>query len=91
MTLGEGNLAQNYTFNITPSEILVNGEEINYIDFYVYNLTLEINNITIKFNQTLINCNVMFYGSSNILNITFIHFNTSFVNIMVVCFLIVDN
>ena len=74
--LGEGDLAPNYTFNITPSEILVNGEKVNYIDYYVYNLTLEINNITIKFNQTLTNCNVMFSGLSNISNITFIHFDT---------------
>ena len=42
----------NYTFNETPSEILVNGNKINEIDFYVYNLTSDENIITIKFNKT---------------------------------------
>ena len=76
------NLGRIYTFGTKPSEIIVNGEKINKIDYYIYNLSLEINNITIKFNQILINCNVMFYGLSNITNIKFINFNTSSVTSM---------
>ena len=61
-----------YTFDTKPSEIRVNGNKINEIDYYVYNLSLEENNITIKFNKTLQNLNVIFY---NLFNITNIHFN----------------
>ena len=67
----------NYTFNETPSEILVNGNKINIIDYYVYNLTLDENNITIKFNQTLKNCNVMFARLTNIIKIYFKKFDFS--------------
>ena len=49
-----------YAFNSIPSEIIINGNKANYIDYYVYNLSLEINNITIKFNVTLKNVNVMY-------------------------------
>ena len=65
----------NYTFNEIPSEILVNGNKIDIIDYYVYNLTLDENNITIKFNTTLTNCNVMFAGLSNIIKIYFKKFD----------------
>ena len=51
-----------FIFNNKPSKILVNGNTIDYIDYNIYNLSLEINIITIKFNQTLTNCNVMFSG-----------------------------
>ena len=77
---GEPN--KDYKFDAEPSEILVNGKKVNYTDYYVYNLTLQINNITIKFNQTLRNCNIMFYGLSNITNIFFIDFDTSSVTNM---------
>ena len=50
--LSNGNNNQNYKFDDKPSEILVNGMKINKIDYYVYNLTNEENNITIKFNKT---------------------------------------
>ena len=67
----------NYSFNEAPSEILVNGNKVDIIDYYVYNLTLDENNITIKFNQTLKNCNVMFAGLSNIIKIYFKKFDFS--------------
>ena len=70
-------ILNNYVFNELPSEILVNGNRINTIDFYVYNLTLDENNITIKFNKTLENCNVMFAGLSNITKIYFKKFDFS--------------
>ena len=63
----------NYTFNETPSEILVNGNKVNIIDYYVYNLTLDENNITIKFNKTLKNCNFNISSATNIDNICSIY------------------
>ena len=71
-----------YIFNTAPSEILINGNKTDIIDFYVYNLILEENNITIRFNNTLTNCNVMFYGLSNITTIIFKNFNFSKVTSM---------
>ena len=68
---------KNYIFNEIPSEVFINGNRTNKIDFYVYNLILEENIITIKFNKTLSNCNVMFYGLSNITKINFIKFDFS--------------
>ena len=73
---------KNYIFNDKPSEIFVNGNKINKIDFYVYNLTLKENNITIRFNKTLTNCNVMFFGLSNIIKIKFNIFDFSGTNMI---------
>ena len=70
-------LNQNYKFDYKPSEILVNGIKINKVDYYVYNLEEEENNITIKFNKTLKNCSVMFYGLSNLTKINFTNFDSS--------------
>ena len=64
-------------FGIKPSEILVNDKKINKIDFYVYNLTEEENIITIKFNETITNCNAMFCGLKNITKIDFSKFDSS--------------
>ena len=71
------NRKKNYRFNYMPSEILVNGESVDYIGYYVYNLTEEENNITIKFDTTIENCDVMFYGLENILKIDCSQFDTS--------------
>ena len=71
------NRKNNYHFDYIPSEILVNGEPLDYIDYYVYNLVEEENNITIKFNVTIENCNVMFYGLPNITQIDFSKFDSS--------------
>ena len=67
----------NYKYNDSPSEIFINGKRINKIDFYIYNLESEENNILIKFNKTITNCNVMFYGLSNITKIIFKKFDFS--------------
>ena len=77
------NSDENYTFDTKPSEILVNGIKINEIDFYVYNLTEDENNITIKFDKKLKNCNVMFYGLSNIRKINLQNFDSSEVTNMI--------
>ena len=61
----------NSGFNQKPSEILVNGNKINKTDFYIDDLKLEENNITIRFNKTLTSCFRMFYGISNITKIIF--------------------
>ena len=74
--------SENLKFEAKPSKILVNGEEQNYIDFYVYNLTLQTNEIKIKFNNSITNCNVMFYGLFNIINISFVNFDFSQVTSM---------
>ena len=67
-------------FYLQPSKILINENEINEKGFYVYNLTLDENNITIIFNITLTNCNSMFYGLSNIIKIEFRKFDFSGTN-----------
>ena len=68
---------QRYVYTTLPSEIFVNGKPINKIDYFVYNLTNEENEITIKFNKSLDNCNVMFGHLPNITKIQFINFDTS--------------
>jgi len=73
-------------FGIKPSEILVNDKQIDNIDFYVYNLTEEENNITMKFNIIITNCNVMFYGLSNITKIDLSKFDSSQVTNMAYMF-----
>ena len=63
-------------FNPKPSEILINNEIINTIDYYV-NLEFDDNNITIKFNETITSCKKMFYNLPNIIKIVFIKFDSS--------------
>ena len=58
-------------FNQTPSEILINGNKTNKTDYYVDDLKLGENIITIRFNETLTNFLKMFYRFSNIKQITF--------------------
>ena len=70
----------NTEFNQLPSEILVNGNKINKTDYYVDDLKLEENNITIRFNETLTTCCKMFYRCSNIKIITFNMFDFSGTN-----------
>ena len=64
-------------FNQTPSEILINGNKTNKTDYYVDDLKLGENNITIRFNETLTSCHKMFYRLSNITQITFNKFDFS--------------
>ena len=60
----------NNEFYLISSEILVNGKKINETDYYVDDLKLEENDITIRFNETLTSCDRMFFGCSNIIKIT---------------------
>ena len=60
-----------------PNQILVNGILQNYIEKYVYNLTYEINKITMKWNNQITNCNSMFEGLGNIISIDLSKFDSS--------------
>ena len=79
------NIEINDIFNTSPSEIFVNGYQ-KAVDFYVYDLENEENIIAIRFNEKLKNCNGMFYGLSNIININFMNFTFSEVNSMIAMF-----
>ena len=50
---------------------MVNGNKINKTDYYIDDLKLGENIITIRFNETLTNFLKMFYRFSNIKQITF--------------------
>ena len=72
-----------YNFNHIPDEILINGERQNYSGIVVYNLEREENIITMKFNESLTECNLMFYNLTNITEIDLSNFDTSKVTEMV--------
>ena len=76
-----------HVFNSTPSEILVNGEENhNFRDNKILGLSNQINNITLKWNYLFNNCEYMFYGLSNIINIDLSNFDSSKVTKMLKTF-----
>ena len=75
-----------HTFEELPDEILVNGVSQELINKTVYNLDQEINNVTMKWNSSVTNCNCMFYGLNNIKNIDFSKFDTSQVTNMLYMF-----
>ena len=68
---------RNYSFNYLPDKILINGINLQYKDFMVYNLEKEENNITMVFDNLLTECNVMFFNLSNITKIDFSKFDSS--------------
>ena len=68
---------KDYIFETKPSEIYINDVKVNYRDFYVYDLEKETNEIRIRFEEKLKNCNVMFRGLENIIKIRFENFDTS--------------
>ena len=65
-----------------PDEIYVNDILYNDTDYFVNNLTNEKNNITIRWNNKLKDCNHMFYMIKNIIDIDFSNFDTSEVTFM---------
>ena len=67
----------NFMFTPLPTQILINDEIQNYIDKIVYNLTEEINNITMRWESQITTCKYMFYGLSNITNIDLSNFDIS--------------
>ena len=69
-------LNENNGYNYRPSEILVNGVKQNNTDFKVYGLTDPINNIILRWDYDIINCNFMFFNLSNITEIDLSKFNS---------------
>ena len=75
-----------YSFGTTPSEIIVNRVSQSDIGYMAYNLEKERNIITIKWNKSFKNCNVMFYGLSNLTEIDLSNFDSSSVTNMLKMF-----
>ena len=63
-------------FNPEPSEIIIN-KEIRYSGIKSYTFTEDLNNVVIKFNESIISCENMFYGLTNIIEIDLSNFDTS--------------
>ena len=78
---------RNYSFNYLPDKILINGNNIPYKDFMVYNLEKEENNITVVFDNLLTECNIMFFNLSNSTKIDFSKFDSSKLLEWQVCFM----
>ena len=76
----------NYTFEELPDDILINGESQGIRGKTVYNLSGEINNVTMRWNSNITNCNCMFSDLSNIISIDFSNFDTSQVENMLYMF-----
>ena len=71
-----------YSFDQIPDMILINGEPQNYRGNMVYNLGKEVNIITMKFNNLLKSCNLMFFNLTNIKKIDLSKFDSSKVSQM---------
>ena len=67
-------------YNEIPSEVFINGEEAriqnNEIQFQ-NNLETEKNNITLRWNKTILDCSYMFYNLVNIISIDLSNFDLS--------------
>ena len=72
---------ENY-FNYTPTQVYVNGVIQNYTGFTA-NLTSDINKVNIKWDYEITNCNFMFYGLTDILEIDLSNFDSSKVTNMI--------
>ena len=74
------------SFNNLPNEIIINNEPQYYTGKYVYNLTNEYNNITMRWNNPFFDTNVMFYKMDNIISFDFSKFDTKGVTEMMLMF-----
>ena len=72
-----------YTFSYISDQILIDGVLQDYKGNMVYNLTKEESIITMKFNNLLTKCNLMFYNLDNIKSIDLSKFDSSEVTEMV--------
>ena len=79
---GTGNQTILYKNFKTLDNILINNISNSYKDNYIYNLTNQINNITLIWNNPIIDCSFLFYNLSNIIKIDLSYFNTSLVTNM---------
>ena len=59
------------TFNYLPSKVIINNFTKNITNNMVYNLNIGENNITMIFNTSLKDCNVMFYELTNVIKLIF--------------------
>ena len=84
---GNQSILSNKALNYIPDNILVNNKFQKNKDKYVYNLTEQINNITITWNNQINDCSCMFYGLNNIQKIDLSYLNTSLVTNMDYMFL----
>ena len=75
----------NMSFKSLPNIILANGNWQN-VDYKIYDLTEEINNITLIWDHQITNCNLMFSGLSNIIEIDLSNFDSSGVTNMLKMF-----
>ena len=66
-----------YTFTSIPNEIKVNGINQSNLGYIVYDLTEDINEITLIWYSPLTNCNIMFFGLTNILKVDLSKFDSS--------------
>ena len=73
-------------FSYIPSVILINDEPQTYTGKYVYNLTKEYNNITMRWDSPLYDTNCMFYKIKNITFFDFSNFDTTEVTEMIYMF-----
>ena len=76
----------NYIFEQLPDIILVNEVRQEIKGKIVYNLSQEINNVTMIWNSSITNCNCMFSDLSNIISFDFSNFETSQVTNMLYMF-----
>ena len=74
---GQQKILNNVYFHDRPSQLLVNGITQSSANYYVYNLTQNINIITIRWDYNLTTCNSMFYKLDNIIDFDFSNFDTS--------------
>ena len=81
---GKQQIVNNSTevYDYKPKKIFVNGILQNYTDYYVYNLTKNINIITMRWDSKLTMCFDMFYNLANITYFNFSNFDTSEVTYM---------
>ena len=68
---------EGYSFNNIPSEVIINGITKDYQNSYEYELLSEENIITIKWNYSITNCDVMFYQMTRIITIDLSKFDSS--------------
>ena len=76
----------NYIFEQLPDIILVNEVRQEIRGKIVYNLSQEVNNVTLIWNSSITNCNCMFSDLSNIISFDFSNFDTSNVTNMLYMF-----
>ena len=66
-----------YSFDYIPDKISINGVEIDYTGYMVYDLEKEENNITMIFYDLLPTCRAMFFNLRNIIYIDLSKFDSS--------------